>query len=61
LEASSLNLDAGKAKKELNWNSSWTQAESIDKSYEWWFSVLSLGTSPLVACTRDIELFLNSK
>jgi len=61
LEASSLNLDAGKAKKELNWNSSWTQAESIDKSYEWWFSVLSLSTSPLAACIRDIELYLNSK
>ena len=61
LEASSLNLDANKAKKELNWNSRWTQADSIDKSYEWWFGVLSQRLSPLTACIRDIELYLNPK
>jgi CDP-glucose 4,6-dehydratase len=61
LEAPSLNLDAKKAKKELNWNSRWTQADSIDKSYEWWFSVLSQSSSPLTACIRDIELFFNPK
>ncbi len=62
LESLSLNLDATKAKKELKWNSFWSQPESIDHSFEWWAKVLNQRISPLEACNQEIGLLIqNSK
>ena len=62
LEALSLNLDATKAKKELNWKSFWTQSESIDQSIKWWLKTLNLQVSSFEACAEEIDMFLeNSK
>jgi CDP-glucose 4,6-dehydratase len=58
LEAFTLNLDASKAKKELNWESFWTQRESIDRSFEWWQKVLNQRVSPLQACKEEVNLFM---
>ena len=57
-----MNLDATKAKKELKWNSFWSQPESIDRSFEWWAKVLTQRISPLEACNEEISLLIqNSK
>jgi len=62
MEAASLNLDATKAKKELNWKSFWSQPESIDQSFGWWFKVLNQKIPALEACNEEINLLIqNSK
>jgi len=62
LESLSLNLDATKAKKELKWNSFWSQPDSVDHSFEWWAKVLNQKISALEACNEEINLLIqNSK
>ncbi len=62
LEASYLNLDATKAKKELNWKCLWTQPESINRSFDWWQKLLDYKANAIELCKNEISIFVeNSK
>ena len=56
VEAFSLNLDATKAKRELNWKCHWSQLEAVHQSFIWWNKVLNQNVSAFEACTAEIDL-----
>ena len=60
LEASILNLDATRAKKELQWENFWTQSEAINQSIAWWLNTINSQASPLEACNEEIEMLLKN-
>lgn len=59
LEAASLQLDSGFARKTLGWESYWSQEASITSTMFWWDKVLNKSTKPEDACQSDIEILLN--
>lgn len=60
-ESQLLELDPRKAMKELNWSPVWTQESAIMKTLNWWENVHKGDLSPLEACTKDIQDFLDHK
>jgi CDP-glucose 4,6-dehydratase len=61
LETKSLSLKSVKAKKKLNWQSVWTQEESVVSTVEWWKSVTKKRLSPSEACMKDISELLDER
>ena len=58
LESSSLNLDATKAKRELNWKCFWAQSESVNRSFNWWQKVLDHKASAIEVCKEEVSIFV---
>jgi CDP-glucose 4,6-dehydratase len=59
LETKSISLQSLKAKQKLNWNSRWTQEESIHSTVEWWKKVTNKSMSAREACLNDINELLD--
>ena len=53
-ESVNLSLDSSQARDYLNWDSKWSQAESVVATVEWWKSVLQKRETPIQACLNDI-------
>ena len=54
-EAINLSLDSSHARNTLNWNSNWSQPDSVIATVEWWKNVIEGGVSPSQACLKDID------
>ena len=52
-------FDNSKGLKDLNWNSNWTQENSVLSTVEWWKTVTKKVLSPNEACMRDISELLD--
>ena len=60
IEAVSLQLDSTMARSILNWNSRWSQVDSVKATIEWWDKVLNKSIRPIDACQSDIDFLLSS-
>ncbi len=60
-ESQLLELDPSKAINELRWSPVWTQESAIVKTLNWWENVNTGELSPLEACDKDIQEFLDHK
>jgi len=61
VEAENLDLNSNLAREKLNWNSLWTQEESIVVTFEWWKAVLMNQAKPLELCKKEIEFVLSQE
>jgi len=57
-ESVNLSLDSSQARNSLNWDSKWSQAESVVATVEWWKSVLQRSETPMQACLKDIDTMM---
>jgi CDP-glucose 4,6-dehydratase len=58
IESSFLEIDSSKAENQLNWKPRWNQTEAIRKTIEWWDDVSKRNLTPIEACKRDLDHFL---
>ncbi len=57
-ESQNLTLDSNYAKSLINWESIWSQDESILKTAEWWSDYLRGVENPSTICRKQIHQFL---
>lgn len=54
-ESTVLNLNSDKARDTLNWQSIWSQKESVESTIEWWHKVSIQKQNVASACEADID------
>jgi CDP-glucose 4,6-dehydratase len=59
LETKNLSLNSIRARKKLNWKSSWDQKNAIIDTIMWWKHVSNKLMKPIEACKKDIEFLIN--